>query len=54
MVRTRTIRQGKLFEDSRAEVGRVLPEELRDEVRQILTQWLYTLGERMVQEGSDE
>lgn len=51
---TRKIRQGELFEDRPAVQRPVLPEELREEVLQHLTQWLYTLGERMVQEGSDE
>jgi hypothetical protein len=51
---TRRIRQGELFEDSPAFRRPVLPEELRDELLQVLTQWLYTLGEQMVQEGSDE
>lgn len=51
---TRRIRQGELFEESPAVRRPVLPEELRGELLQVLTQWLYTLGERMVQEGSDE
>ncbi len=51
---TRQIRQGDLFDDSPTVRRPVLPEELRDELLQLLTQWLYTLGERMVQEGSDE
>ena len=51
---TRKIRQAEVFEDSPAVGQPVLPAELRDELLQLLTQWLYTLGERMVQEGSDE
>jgi hypothetical protein len=51
---TREIRQGGLFEESPASRRPVLAEELGEEVLQLLTQWLYALGERMVQEGSDE
>jgi hypothetical protein len=51
---TGRIRQGELFEESPAVRGPVLPEELREELLQLLRQWLYTVGERMVQEGSDE
>ena len=52
---TRQIRQRELFDGSPT-VRRppVLQEELRDELLQLLTQWLYSLSERMVQEGSDE
>jgi hypothetical protein len=51
---TRQKRQRELFDDSPTVRGPVLPEELRDDLLQLLTQWLYTLGERMVREGSDE
>ncbi len=50
----RKIQQGGLFEESPAIRRPVLPEELGDELLQLLTQWLYALGERMVQEASDE
>ena len=51
---TRQMRQRNLFDDSPTVRQPVLPEEMHDELLQVLTQWLYTLGERMVQEGSDE
>jgi hypothetical protein len=50
----RKIRQRELFDKSPAVRQPALPEELRQELLQLLTQWLYSLGERMVQEGSDE
>jgi hypothetical protein len=53
-MRTRKIRQQELFDDNPAVRRPRLQEELRNELLQLLTQWLYTLGERMVQEGSDE
>jgi hypothetical protein len=53
-MRTRKIRQQELFDENTAVRRPLLQEELRNELLQLLTQWLYTLGERMVQEGSDE
>lgn len=53
-MRARKIRQPELFEDDPSDAGQVLPAQVRDEVVQILTQWLHTLSKAMVQESGDE
>lgn len=51
---TRKVQQRELFDETPAVRRPILPEESRDEILQLLTQWLYGLGERMVQEGDDD
>jgi hypothetical protein len=53
-MRVRKIQQRELFNDKSAAPMPVLQKEVRDELVQLLTQWLYTLGEQMIQEGCDE
>ena len=54
-MRSRKIRQRELFSDDPEVVPPpVLQEELRDELVQLLTQWLYTLGQQMIRENRDE
>jgi hypothetical protein len=53
-MRAHKIRQRDLFDDEPVVAGPVLTEELRDELLQLLTQWLYTLSKRMAQENRDE
>lgn len=50
----RKIRQRELFDDGLAVRQVALPAELRQELLEILTQWLCSLGERMVQEAGNE
>ena len=53
-MRARKNQQRELFNDKPAVPVPVLQKELRDELLRLLTQWLYTLGERMIQESGDE
>jgi hypothetical protein len=47
----RKIRQRELFDDDTPVVRQpVLSEKMRDELRQLLTQWMCSLGDRMLQE----
>ena len=54
-MRAHKIRQRELFDDSPEKIGRaLLPDEVREEVLQLLTQWLRALGKAMVGENRDE
>jgi hypothetical protein len=48
------IRQRELFDDQPVVAASALQKELRAELLQLLTQWLYTLGQQMVRESGDE
>jgi hypothetical protein len=52
-MRGRRSRQRHLFDESPAGPHPVVPGETLDELTELLTQWLYSLGEEMVQEESD-
>ena len=51
---THKIRQRELFDDKPQVAAPTLQKELRDELLQLLTQWLYTLGQKMDRENGDE
>lgn len=53
-MQTRKIRQRELFDDRMPVTGPVLRGEIRTEVLQLLTQWLYAVSEAMIRERSDE
>ena len=53
-MRARKIHQRELFDEKPTAAAPILQKELRDELLLLLTQWLYTLGEQMVQENGDE
>ena len=53
-MRARKSQQRELFNDKPAAPVPVLQKELQNELLQLLTQWLYALGERMIQESCDE
>ena len=53
-MRARKIQQRELFNDKPAAPMPMLQKEVRDELLQLLAQWLHTLGEQMIQEGCDE
>ena len=53
-MRARKIHQRELFDEKPPAAVPILQKELRDELLQLLTQWLHTLCERMVQENRDE
>jgi hypothetical protein len=53
-MRQQKIRQRELFDDHPAIPAPVLQGELRDELLQLLTRWLYTLSEQMTREAGDE
>ena len=48
------LRQRELFDDDPPAAGPVLSPEVRDEVLQLLTQWLYTLSKTMVEASGNE
>ena len=48
------IRQRELFDDEPLVAAPALQKEVRDELLQLITQWLYTLGEQMIRESGDE
>jgi hypothetical protein len=55
MMRAHKTRQRELFGDSPEKTGRaLLPDEVREEVLQLLTQWLRALDKAMVGENRDE
>lgn len=47
-------RQRYLFDDEPQVAVPALQNELRDELLKLLAQWLYTLGEQMIQESGHE
>lgn len=53
-MRARMIRQRELFDDGSPVAGPALQQEVLEEVRQLLTQWLHDLSEAMVREERDE
>ena len=53
-MKAHVIRQRALFDDEPAMANPTLPEDVRDEVLQLLTQWLHALSQTMVQESRDE
>ncbi|MBK7249892.1 MAG: hypothetical protein IPI06_03045 [Gammaproteobacteria bacterium] len=53
-MRARKIRQRELFDDSPLAARLVLQKEVREEVLQLLTQWLRAVSEATVQESRDE
>jgi hypothetical protein len=55
MMRAHKVRQRELFDDSPEKIGwALLPDEVREEVLQLLTQWLRALGKTIVGESRDE
>jgi hypothetical protein len=48
------IRQRELFDDKPLVAAPALQKELREELLQLLTQWLYTLGQQMVRGNGNE
>jgi hypothetical protein len=48
------IRQRELFDDKPLAAVPALQKELRNELLQLLTQWLYFLGQQMAPESRDE
>ena len=53
-MRARKIRQRELFDESPLVARPKLQKDVREEVLQLLTQWLRALRETMVQESRDE
>jgi hypothetical protein len=51
--RSRRSRQGHLFDESPSGPQPAVPEETRDELIELLTQWLHNLNESMVREERD-
>jgi hypothetical protein len=50
----RKLRQRELFDENLQAARPTLPWEVRDEVLQLLTQWLRALSQAMVRESGDE
>ena len=53
-MKAQVIRQRALFEDHQPIANLALPKDVRDEVLQLLTQWLHSLSQAMVRESRDE
>lgn len=53
-MRARKLRQQELFDDDPPAAKPALPQEVRDEALQLLTQWLHALSKAMVRESGDE
>lgn len=54
-MRAHKVRQRELFDESPEKIGWApLPDEVREEVLQLLTQWLRALGKAIVGESRDE
>ena len=53
-MRVHVIRQRALFDDEQPMANPELPKDVRDEVLQLLTQWLHSLSQSMIRESRDE
>jgi hypothetical protein len=53
-MRVRKLRQRELFDEDQPAAAPALPQEVREEARQLLTLWLHTLSKAMVRESGDE
>lgn len=53
-MKTQVNRQRALFDDDLPAANPALPKDVQDEVLQLLTQWLHSLCQTMVEESRDE
>lgn len=54
MQRPRAIRQRRLFDETPTSPAVSLPKEVRDDLRQVLVQWLQALAQTIEKEHGDE
>ncbi len=53
-MKTQVNRQRALFDDDLPTTNPALPKDVHNEVLQLLTQWLHSLCQKMVEESRDE